>query len=96
MTADRKFRLPKDISLDEYPKPEAFLTEARRLIDEAQKQGLSPAGDGPIRAPLPLSRLCRPVRAHGAAGRAASLPTSTMPLTQHRGNVVSRSDSEVR
>jgi len=34
-----KFRLPKDIPLEEYPKPEAYLEEARRLTDEAQKQG---------------------------------------------------------
>jgi len=48
MTADRKFRLPKDIPLDEYPKPEVFLTEGRRLIDEAQKQGMILRVMGPI------------------------------------------------
>ncbi len=46
--AERKFRLPKDIPLEEYPKPEAFLEEARRLIDEAQQQGLILRVMGPI------------------------------------------------
>ena len=44
----KKFRLPKDIPLEEYPKPEEYLTEARRLIDEAQKQGLILRVMGPI------------------------------------------------
>jgi hypothetical protein len=48
MITERKFRLPKDIPLDEYPKPEAFLTEARRLTEEAQKQGLILRVMGPI------------------------------------------------
>jgi hypothetical protein len=43
-----KFRLPKDIPLEEYPKPEAYLEEARRLTDEAQKQGLILRVMGPI------------------------------------------------
>jgi len=43
-----KFRLPKDIPLEEYPKPEAYLEEARRLTDEAQKQGLVLRVMGPI------------------------------------------------
>jgi len=44
----KKFRLPKDIPLDEYPKPEEYLREARRLTDEAQKQGLILRVMGPI------------------------------------------------
>jgi hypothetical protein len=44
----RKFRLPKDIPLEEYPKPEEYLTEARRLTEEAQKQGLILRVMGPI------------------------------------------------
>jgi hypothetical protein len=48
MTTERPFRLPKDIPLDEYPKPEAYLEEARRLTDEAQKQGLILRVMGPI------------------------------------------------
>jgi hypothetical protein len=44
----KKFRLPKDIPLEEYPKPEEYLIEARRLTDEAQKQGLILRVMGPI------------------------------------------------
>jgi hypothetical protein len=43
-----QFRLPKDIPLEEYPKPEAYLEEARRLTDEAQKQGIVLRVMGPI------------------------------------------------
>jgi hypothetical protein len=43
-----QFRLPKDIPLDEYPKPEAYLEEARRLTEEAQKQGMILRVMGPI------------------------------------------------
>jgi hypothetical protein len=45
---ERRFRLPKDIPLEEYPKPETFLTEARRLTDEARRQGLVIRVMGPI------------------------------------------------
>lgn len=48
MQPEYKFRLPKDIPLAEYPKPEAFLAEARRLIEEAQKQGMLLRVMGPI------------------------------------------------
>jgi len=44
----RKFRLPKDIPMEEYPKPDEYLDEARRLIDEAQKQGIILRVMGPI------------------------------------------------
>jgi hypothetical protein len=43
-----EFRLPKDIPLDEYPKPEAYLEEGRRLADDAQKQGIVMRVMGPI------------------------------------------------
>lgn len=45
---ERKFRLPQDIPLSEYPPAERFLEEARRLTDEAQKQGLILRVMGPI------------------------------------------------
>ncbi len=44
----KKFRLPKDIPLEEYPKPEAYLDEARKLTEEAQKQGIILRVMGPI------------------------------------------------
>jgi len=48
MQPERKFRLPKDIPLQEYPKPEDFLEEARRLIEEGKKQGIILRVMGPI------------------------------------------------
>ncbi len=48
MMPGKKFRLPKDIPLEEYPKPEEYLNEAKRLTDEAQKQGLILRVMGPI------------------------------------------------
>ncbi len=48
MRPERKFRLPKDIPLEEYPKPEAYLDEARRLTDEAAKKGIVLRVMGPI------------------------------------------------
>ena len=44
----KQFRLPKDIPLDEYPKPEAYLEEARNLTEGAQKLGLVLRVMGPI------------------------------------------------
>jgi hypothetical protein len=44
----KQFRLPKDIPLDEYPKPEAYLEEARTLTEGAQQQGLILRVMGPI------------------------------------------------
>jgi hypothetical protein len=43
-----QFRLPKDIPMDEYPKPEAYLEEGLRLSGDAQKQGLILRVMGPI------------------------------------------------
>lgn len=48
MAAELKFRLPKDIPMDEYPKPEEYLEEARRLSEVAQQQGMVIRVMGPI------------------------------------------------
>ncbi len=48
MVNEPKFRLPKDIPLEEYPKPEVYLEEARRLTDEAKKKGMLLRVMGPI------------------------------------------------
>lgn len=45
---EHKFRLPKDIPLEEYPQPEEYLVEARRLSEEGQKQGVILRVMGPI------------------------------------------------
>jgi len=48
MLNERKFRLPKDIPMEEYPKPEVYLEEARHLTEEAQKLGMILRVMGPI------------------------------------------------
>jgi hypothetical protein len=48
MSPEKKFRLPKEIPLEEYPKPETYLSEGKRLIEEAQKLGLILRVMGPI------------------------------------------------
>ncbi len=48
MLNEQKFRLPKDIPMEEYPKPETYLEEARHLTEEAQKQGMLLRVMGPI------------------------------------------------
>ncbi len=44
----KEFVLPKDIPLDIYPKPEVFLTEGKRIAEEAQKLGIHMRVMGPI------------------------------------------------
>ena len=46
--SDKKFRLPKDIPLEEYPKPEVYLEEGKHLVEEAQKLGIVLRVMGPI------------------------------------------------
>src|SRR4030042_838525 len=44
----KKFRVPKDIPMEEYPKPEEYFDEARRLTEAAQREGLILRVMGPI------------------------------------------------
>lgn len=48
MLPQRRFRLPKDIPLEEYPKPEVYLEEGRRLVEAAQRDGIILRVMGPI------------------------------------------------
>ncbi len=48
MLNEPRFRLPKDIPLDQYPKPEVYLEEARHLTEAAQKEGMLLRVMGPI------------------------------------------------
>jgi hypothetical protein len=43
-----RFVLPRDIPLDEYPGPDVFLHEGRRLVDEATARGLTIRVMGPL------------------------------------------------
>jgi len=42
------FILPKDIPIAQYPKPEVFLSEGKRLTEEAQKRGIIMRVMGPL------------------------------------------------
>jgi hypothetical protein len=44
----KQFILPKDIPLEEYPKPEVFLTEGKRIVDGARSQGVVMRVMGPL------------------------------------------------
>jgi hypothetical protein len=47
--AERKpFILPRDIPLHEYPAPEVFLTEGKRIVDEARKADIVLRAMGPL------------------------------------------------
>ena len=48
MTPESHFRLPEEIPLDEYPESQAFLDEAKALIDKARERGLILRVMGPI------------------------------------------------
>ena len=44
----KPFILPKDIPLDQYPKPEAFLAEGKRIVEAAQQAGITMRVMGPL------------------------------------------------
>ena len=46
--AQKPFILPKDIPLSEYPGPEVFLSEGKRLVDEGEKRGIVMRVMGPL------------------------------------------------
>jgi len=48
MTAQKAFVLPKDIPLDQYPKPEVFLAEGKRIVEAAQRAGATMRVMGPL------------------------------------------------
>jgi hypothetical protein len=43
-----RFILPRDIPIEDYPRPEVFLSEGRRLVEEAQTRGLIVRVMGPL------------------------------------------------
>jgi hypothetical protein len=44
----KPFILPKDIPLDQYPKPEVFLSEGKRIVDAARDAGIEMRVMGPL------------------------------------------------
>jgi len=44
----KPFILPKDIPLEQYPKPDVFLSEGRRIVDAARNAGITMRVMGPL------------------------------------------------
>ena len=44
----KPFILPKDIPIEQYPSPEVFLSEGKRLVEEGQKRGIVMRVMGPL------------------------------------------------
>ena len=85
----QNFRLPKDIPLDEFPKPEVFLDEARRLIDEAQKQKLILRVMGPIALYYYFPDYVDLYRRMERLGERVFTDIDYASYGKHRGNLVS-------
>lgn len=48
MAPRKPFILPKDIPIDQYPKPEVFLSEGKRIVDMARRRGVVLRVMGPL------------------------------------------------
>jgi hypothetical protein len=83
-----QFRLPKDIPLDEYPKPEAYLEEARHLTDEAQKKGLVLRVMGPIALHFYFPEHTDLYRRMERLGERVFTDIDYAAYGKHRGNLV--------
>jgi hypothetical protein len=83
-----QFRLPKDIPLDEYPKPEAYLDEARHLTDEAQKKGLVLRVMGPIALHFYFPEHTDLYRRMERLGERVFTDIDYAAYGKHRGNLV--------
>ncbi len=87
--AERRFRLPKDIPLDIYPKPELYLSETRRLIEEAQRQGLVLRVMGPIALHLYFPEHVDLYRRMERLGERVFTDIDFAAYGKHRGKLVS-------
>jgi hypothetical protein len=84
----KKFRLPKDIPLDEYPKPDEYLSESRRLTDEAQKQGLILRVMGPIALHFYFPEYVGLYRSMERLGERVFTDIDYASYGKHRGKIV--------
>jgi hypothetical protein len=87
--AERRFRLPKDIPLDIYPKPELYLAEAQRLIGEARRQGLVLRVMGPIALHLYFPEHVDLYRRMERLGERVFTDIDFAAYGKHRGKLVS-------
>jgi hypothetical protein len=83
-----QFRLPKDIPLDEYPKPEAYLEEARHLTEEAQKKGMVLRVMGPIALHFYFPEHTDLYRRMERLGERVFTDIDYAAYGKHRGNLV--------
>jgi len=89
MTTDKKFRLPKDIPLEEYPSPETYLSESRRLIEEGRKQNIILRVMGPIALHLYFPEHVELYRKMERLGERVFTDIDYASYGKHRGKVVS-------
>lgn len=88
METPRQFRLPKDIPLDEYPKPDAYLDEARHLTDEAQKKGMLLRVMGPIALHFYFPKFVELYRSMERLGERVFTDIDYAAYGKHRGKLV--------
>ncbi len=88
MSASKGFRLPKDIPMDEYPKPEAYLEEARRLTESAQKQGMILRVMGPIALHYYFPQFISLYRSMERLGERVFTDIDYAAYGKHRGKIV--------
>jgi hypothetical protein len=83
-----QFRLPKDIPLDEYPKPEAYLEEGRQLTEDAQKQGIVLRVMGPIALHYYFPEFVELYRRMERLGDRVFTDIDYAAYSKHRGKIV--------
>jgi hypothetical protein len=83
-----QFRLPQDIPLDEYPKPETYLEEARRLTEEAQKEGILLRVMGPIALHFYFPNYVGLYRSMERLGERVFTDIDYAAYGKHRGRIV--------
>ncbi len=88
MTQPRQFRLPKDIPMDEYPKPEAYLEEARQLTVTAQQQGMILRVMGPIALHFYFPKYIELYRSMERLGERVFTDIDYASYGKHRGRLV--------
>jgi len=89
MNTDKKFRLPKDIPLEEYPAPDTYLAESRRLIEEASNQKIILRVMGPIALHLYFPEYVELYRKMERLGEKVFTDIDYASYGKQRGKVVS-------
>ena len=88
MMQPRQFRLPKDIPMEEYPKPEVYLEEARHLTETAQQQGMILRVMGPIALHFYFPKYIELYRSMERLGERVFTDIDYASYGKHRGKLV--------